>query len=98
MFCICLGMQLLASKSFEEKPTKGLGIISNKVKKFSLKETKNKIRTLDLISFLIKGINYLKVCNQELIFILFIPTECCPKICLKISQKQIMVLNFYHLL
>lgn len=43
LFCICLGMQLLASESFEEKPTKGLGIISNKVKKFTLKETKNKI-------------------------------------------------------
>ena len=43
LFCICLGMQLLASESFEEKPTKGLGVIPNKVKKFTFKETKNKI-------------------------------------------------------
>jgi len=43
LFCICLGMQLLASESFEEKFTKGLGVIPNKVKKFTFKETKNKI-------------------------------------------------------
>ena len=36
-------MQLLASESFEEKFTKGLGVIPNKVKKFTFKETKNKI-------------------------------------------------------
>ena len=41
--CICLGMQLLASESFEEKPTKGLNFIPNKVRKFNFKETKNKI-------------------------------------------------------
>jgi imidazole glycerol-phosphate synthase subunit HisH len=43
LLCICLGMQLLASESVEDKFTKGLGIIPNKVKKFTLKETKNKI-------------------------------------------------------
>ena len=43
LFCICLGMQLLASESFEEKQTKGLGVIPNKVKKFTFNETKNKI-------------------------------------------------------
>lgn len=43
LFCICLGMQLLASESFEEKCTKGLGVIPNKVKKFTFNETKNKI-------------------------------------------------------
>ena len=42
IFGICLGMQLLASSSEEEKPTNGLSIIKNKVKRFSLKETKNK--------------------------------------------------------
>ena len=35
-----MSWDFLASKSFEEKPTKGLGIISNKVKKFSLKRLK----------------------------------------------------------
>tara|TARA_B100000161_G_C33546675_1_gene413404 strand:- start:545 stop:1132 length:588 start_codon:yes stop_codon:yes gene_type:complete len=43
LMCICLGMQLLASESFEEKPTKGLNFIPNKVRKFNFKETKNKI-------------------------------------------------------
>jgi len=43
LLCICLGMQLLASESVEEKFTKGLGIIPNKIKKFTFKETKNKI-------------------------------------------------------
>ena len=43
LFCICLGMQLLAKSSNEEKYTKGLQIIPNKVKKFSSKETNNKI-------------------------------------------------------
>ena len=43
LFCICLGMQLLAASSDEEKYTKGLQIIPNKVKKFSSKETNNKI-------------------------------------------------------
>ena len=43
LFCICLGMQLLAASSEEEKYTKGLEIIPNKVKKFSFKETLNKI-------------------------------------------------------
>ena len=43
IFCICLGMQLLASESFEDKFTKGLGIIPNKVNKFTFKETKSKI-------------------------------------------------------
>lgn len=43
LFCICLGMQLLAASSPEEKYTKGLEIIPNKVKKFSTKETNNKI-------------------------------------------------------
>ena len=42
IFCICLGMQLLASESFEDKFTKGLGIIPNKVNKFTFKETKSK--------------------------------------------------------
>tara|TARA_B100001057_G_scaffold492224_2_gene584167 strand:+ start:11464 stop:12087 length:624 start_codon:yes stop_codon:yes gene_type:complete len=43
LLCICLGMQLLASQSSEERHTKGLGIIPNKVEKFTHKETKNKI-------------------------------------------------------
>ena len=43
LLCICLGMQLLASESVEEKFTKGLGIIPNKIKKFTFRETKNKI-------------------------------------------------------
>tara|TARA_Y100000992_G_scaffold218138_1_gene150821 strand:- start:1353 stop:1940 length:588 start_codon:yes stop_codon:yes gene_type:complete len=43
IFCICLGMQLLANSSNEEKFTKGLGVIPNKVKKFTKGETKNKI-------------------------------------------------------
>ena len=43
LMCLCLGMQLLASESFEEKPTKGLNFIPNKVRKFNFKETKNKI-------------------------------------------------------
>jgi glutamine amidotransferase len=43
LLCICLGMQLLAAESAEDKFTKGLGIIPNKVKKFTFKETKNKI-------------------------------------------------------
>ncbi len=43
LLCICLGMQLLASESFEEKPTKGLNFIPNKVRKFNFKETKSKI-------------------------------------------------------
>jgi len=43
LFCICLGMQLLSSESSENKFTKGLGIIPNKVNKFTFKETRNKI-------------------------------------------------------
>lgn len=39
---VCLGMQLLAKSSEEEKFTRGLKIINNSVKKFTLKETKNK--------------------------------------------------------
>jgi glutamine amidotransferase len=42
LFCICLGMQLLGSSSTEEKYTKGLEIINNKVEKFKLKEINNK--------------------------------------------------------
>ena len=39
---VCLGMQLLAKSSEEEKFTRGLKIINNSVKKFNLRETKNK--------------------------------------------------------
>lgn len=39
---VCLGMQLLAKSSEEEKFTRGLKIINNSVKKFTLRETKNK--------------------------------------------------------
>lgn len=42
LFSICLGMQLLGSLSTEEKVTNGLGVIKNKVDKFSLQETKKK--------------------------------------------------------
>ena len=42
LFSICLGMQLLGSSSSEEKKTKGLCIIKNKVSKFTKMETKNK--------------------------------------------------------
>ena len=42
IFGICLGMQLLAKSSEEEKLTEGLKIIKNSVKKFTLRETKNK--------------------------------------------------------
>ena len=42
LFSICLGMQLLGSLSSEEKITSGLGIIKNKVDKFSQKETKKR--------------------------------------------------------
>jgi len=42
LLSICLGMQLLGSSSNEEKNTKGLGLVSNKVLKFTNKETKNK--------------------------------------------------------
>ena len=42
LFSICLGMQLLGSLSTEEKVTNGLGIIKNKVDKFSQQETKKK--------------------------------------------------------
>ncbi len=42
IFGICLGMQLLGSISSEDGLTKGLGIISNKIEKFSNRETKNK--------------------------------------------------------
>ena len=44
--------------------------------------------------FLIKGNKLFKGLHQELIFILFIPTEFYLKKCLKIYQQQIMVLNF----
>lgn len=40
LLCICLGMQLLGSSSNEEKYTKGLNIVKNKVQKFTTKETK----------------------------------------------------------
>lgn len=42
IFGICLGMQLFGISSNEDGLTKGLGFISNKVEKFSTKETKNK--------------------------------------------------------
>ena len=42
LFSICLGMQLLGSSSTEEKITNGLGLIKNKVDKFSQRETKKK--------------------------------------------------------
>lgn len=42
LFSICLGMQLLGSESTEEKKTKGLCIINNKVSKFNKTETKKK--------------------------------------------------------
>lgn len=42
LFSICLGMQLLGSLSTEEKVTEGLGIVKNKVGKFSQKETKKR--------------------------------------------------------
>jgi glutamine amidotransferase len=49
LFSICLGMQLLGSLSTEEKTTKGLGIIKNKVDKFSFKETNR--RTIPHVGF-----------------------------------------------
>jgi glutamine amidotransferase len=42
LLSICLGMQLLGSSSNEKKKTKGLGLVSNKVLKFTNLETKNK--------------------------------------------------------
>lgn len=42
IFGICLGMQLLGNSSNEDGLTKGLGIIKNKILKFSDKETQNK--------------------------------------------------------
>tara|TARA_B100000963_G_C22547956_1_gene635347 strand:+ start:381 stop:1007 length:627 start_codon:yes stop_codon:yes gene_type:complete len=42
LFSICLGMQLLGTRSTEERLTNGLGIIKNKVDKFSQNETKKK--------------------------------------------------------
>jgi len=38
---ICLGMQLLGSNSTEDGETPGLGLIPNRVEKFTLKETGN---------------------------------------------------------
>ena len=43
LFCICLGMQLLGQSSNEDKFTKGLGLIKNKVSKFNYKKIKLKI-------------------------------------------------------
>ena len=40
LFSICLGMQLLGSESTEERITKGLCIVKNKVDKFTKDETK----------------------------------------------------------
>jgi glutamine amidotransferase len=42
LLSVCLGMQLLGSSCTEDKFTRGLGIIKNKVDKFSIKETKKK--------------------------------------------------------
>ena len=42
LFSICLGMQLLGSESTEERITKGLCIVKNKVDKFTKDETKKK--------------------------------------------------------
>ena len=42
IFGICLGMQLLGTSSNEDGVTKGLGVVNNKIFKFSDKETKNK--------------------------------------------------------
>ena len=39
---ICLGMQLLGSSSTENGHTEGFSFVANKVKKFSILETKNK--------------------------------------------------------
>ena len=69
-------MQLLASESFEDKFTKGLGIIPNKVNKFTFKETKSKIPHVGFNQvFLKEEINYSKDFHQEQIFILFIHIE-----------------------
>ena len=65
----------LASESFEDKFTKGLGIIPNKVNKFTFKETKSKFLMLVLIKFFLEEeINYSKDFHQEQIF-LFIHIE-----------------------
>lgn len=40
---ICLGMQLLASKGYEEKEIDGLGIIEGEVKKFIIKDENERI-------------------------------------------------------
>lgn len=61
LFSICLGMQLLGSMSTEEKRTKGLGIVKNKVDKFSLKETKN--REIPHVGF-----NKIKYLNENKLF------------------------------
>lgn len=42
LFSICLGMQLLGSESTEERITKGLCIVKNKVDRFTKNETKKK--------------------------------------------------------
>tara|TARA_B100001248_G_C27397970_1_gene467171 strand:+ start:632 stop:1270 length:639 start_codon:yes stop_codon:yes gene_type:complete len=41
IFGICLGMQLLFSRSFEYKKTKGLGIVNGEIKKFKTNTSKN---------------------------------------------------------
>ena len=93
--CICLGMQLLASEGFEEKPTKGLNFIPNKVRKFNFKETKNKIPHVGFNQvFLKKKISYLKDCNQEQIFTLFTLIEYCPKMSDNISKTNYGI-DFY---
>ena len=80
LMCICLGMQLLASEGFEEKPTKGLNFIPNKVRKFNFKETKNKIPHVGFNQVFFEKKNKLfKGLQSGQIFTLFTLIEYCPK-------------------
>jgi imidazoleglycerol phosphate synthase glutamine amidotransferase subunit HisH len=91
---ICLGMQLMGTKSSEDGETKGLGLIPSSVDKFSSSEVA-KYHTLALIKCMLTQMGiYLKVFRAIKISTLYTHTECCHQIRKQDFPPAIMGLIF----